>query len=110
MIIEIRRYTLKPGRREDFIAYFEAVNRPALRDAGMKVFGPMRDTENKNIVHWMRAFETQEQRESTKNAFYDGPVWLRDVEPIVMPMIEKYEASVVETTNGFLGFNDTPDL
>ena len=44
MIIELRKYRLKQGRRDDFIAFFEATNRPALRDAGMLVFGPMRDT------------------------------------------------------------------
>ncbi len=110
MIIEIRRYTLKSGRREEFIAYFEATNRPALRDAGMLVFGPMRDLENPDVVHWMRAFPDLEQRASIKDGFYDGPVWNNDVEHIVMPMIDHFEASVVETTDGFLGFADTPSL
>jgi len=105
MIIEIRRYTLKPGKREEFITFFEAVNRPALRDAGMLVFGPMRDEENSDVVHWMRAFESHEQREAIKNAFYDGPVWAKEVEPIVMPMIERFEASVVSTTDGFESFS-----
>lgn len=110
MIIEIRRYTLKPGMREAFITYFETINRPALRDAGMLVFGPMRDTERENVVHWMRAFKTEAQRQEIKDRFYDGPVWANDVEPVVMPMIEKFEASIVETTSGFLGFADTPNI
>ncbi len=104
MIIEIRHYTLKQGRREDFIAYFEAKNRPALRDAGMLVFGPMRDLENENKVHWMRAFSSLEHREEIKDAFYDGPVWNEEIEAEVMPMIEHYEADLVETTIGFEGF------
>ncbi|MCF2871281.1 NIPSNAP family protein [Octadecabacter sp. G9-8] len=110
MIIEIRKYTLKPGRREDFVTYFETVNRPALRDAGMLVFGPMRDLDNPDVVHWMRAFENEEQRQKIKDTFYDGPVWTQDVEPVVMPMIEKFEASIAQTTDGFLGFTDTPKL
>ncbi|MGJ8609731.1 MAG: putative quinol monooxygenase [Octadecabacter sp.] len=110
MIIEIRRYTLKPDRREEFVTFFETVNRPALRNAGMLVFGPMRDTENPNVVHWMRAFADEARRETIKDAFYDGPVWNTEIEHIVMPMIDHYEASVAETTAGFLGFNDLPDL
>lgn len=110
MIIEIRRYTLHPGRREAFIAFFEATNRPALRDAGMLVFGLMRDTENPDMVHWMRAFKDEAARETIKDSFYDGPVWNQEVEPIVMPMIAHFEASVCETTDGFLGFRDTPEL
>lgn len=110
MIIEIRRYTLKPERREDFITFFETTNRPALRDAGMLVFGPMRDLENANVVHWMRAFKDEAHREAIKTAFYDGPVWNTEMEHVVMPMIETYEAALAETTEGFLGFADTPSL
>lgn len=110
MIIEIRRYTLKPGKREEFIQFFETVNRKALRDAGMLVFGPMRDEENPDMVHWMRAFANQEMRETIKETFYDGPVWLKEVEPIVMPLIEHFEASVVSTTDGFENFTGQPEL
>lgn len=110
MIIEIRRYTLHPGRREDFIRFFETVNRPALRQAGMQVFGPMRDLEDPDKVHWMRAFDTEDARQRIKDAFYDGPVWAKEVEPIVMPMIAHFEATVVSTTEGFEGFAGTPAL
>ncbi len=101
MIIEIRKYTLKPGKRDDFIAFFSSTNGPALRDAGMKVSLPMRDTEDENVVHWMRGFETAAQRDAIKDAFYAGPVWLNKIEPVVMPMIESYEASIVETSADF---------
>jgi hypothetical protein len=107
MIFEIRRYRLKPGKREDFIHFFETVNRPALRAAGMLVFGPMRDLEDPDMVHWLRAFPSMEERERIKAAFYDGPVWEKEVEPIVMPMIEHFEASVAEATEGFEGFSET---
>ncbi len=110
MIIEIRRYTLHPGKREQFIRFFETVNRKALRDAGMLVFGPMRDLEDPDKVHWMRAFPNLTEREQVKDLFYDGPVWAEEVEPFVMPLIAHYEASVVETTEGFEGFGATPDL
>ncbi len=110
MILEIRHYTLKPGRREDFISFFETRNRAALRDAGMLVFGPMRDLEDENKVHWMRAFPSLEAREQLKEDFYNGPVWTNEVEAQVMPLIERYEAEVVETTEGFEGFDGQPTL
>lgn len=110
MIIEMRHYTLRPGMREAFIRYFEQKNRPALRDAGMPVFGPMRDLEHPDKVHWMRAFATLEDREKIKNGFYNGPVWNRDIEPEVMPMIAHCRADLVETTQGFEGFDHKPAL
>jgi len=105
MIIEIRHYTLNPGRREDFIAFFETANRAALRDAGMLVFGPLRDLEHPDKVHWMRAFPSLEARERIKDGFYNGPVWNTEIEHLVMPMIAHYEADLSETTDGFEGFD-----
>lgn len=105
MIVEIRHYTLFPGRREEFIKYFESENRSALREAGMLVFGPLRDLENPNMVHWMRAFASLKDRDQLKESFYGGPVWNKHIEPQVMPMIEKFEANLTETTAGYEGFD-----
>lgn len=110
MIIEIREYTLKPNCREAFIVAFETANRKALRDAGMLVFGPMRDLEDPDKVHWMRAFETLEARENIKSAFYDSPAWHDHIEPMVMPLIEHFEAKLVETTARFERFDGNPTL
>ncbi len=110
MIIEIRHYTLKPNRREEFIEYFETKNRQALREAGMLVFGPMRDLENPDKVHWMRAFPSLEERERIKDGFYNGPVWTQEIEQEVMPMIAVFEAELVETTAGFETFTGEPSL
>lgn len=110
MIIEIRHYTLHPGQREAFISFFEKDNRRALRDAGMLVFGPMRDLENPDKVHWMRAFNSLEERARLKEAFYSSAVWHDEIEEEAMSKIAHYEAEVVETTAGFEGFNGTSDL
>ena len=98
MIIEIRRYTLKPGKREAFVTFLETVNRSTLQNVGMLMFGPM------------RAFESKEARNAIKDAFYDGPVWNNGIEPIVMPMIQHFEASITETTDGFQGFANTSKI
>jgi len=110
MILEIRHYTLKDGQRERFIEFFETRNRLALRQAGMLVFGPLRDLEDPNKVHWMRAFSSMAARERIKGGFYDGPVWSSEIEPIAMPMIDHYDAELVETTDGFEGFDGSPML
>ncbi|WP_298261850.1 hypothetical protein [uncultured Litoreibacter sp.] len=105
MILEIRHYTLKSGLREEFIQFFEQTNRPALRDAGMLVFGPLRDLENPDKVHWMRAFSSLAERDRIKDLFYDGPVWSKGIEPFAMPMIEHFEAKLTETTERFEDFS-----
>lgn len=110
MILEIRHYTVKKGRREEFIQFFETYNRKALRDAGMLVFGPLRDVEDEDKVHWVRAFSSMEAREHLKETFYDGPVWKQQIEPLVMPMIERFDVELTETTTGFEDFRGSAAL
>ena len=110
MILEIRHYRIKEGHREAFIAFFEQENRQALRDAGMLVFGPLRDLEDPDKVHWIRAFASMEERETSKSAFYDGPVWNARIEPVAMSMIEHMDAELTETTAGFQSFNGSPSI
>ena len=110
MILEIRHYTLKSGRREEFIQFFEQHNRKALRDAGMLVFGPLRDLEDENKVHWVRAFSSMEAREKLKDTFYDAPVWNKQIEPLVTPMIDYFDVELTETTSGFEDFRGSTAL
>jgi len=110
MILEIRHYTLKPGLREKFIKFFETENRQALRDAGMLVFGPMRDLECPDKVHWIRAFDTLQDRDTLKDNFYNGSIWIEIVEPIAMSMIDHYQVELVETTDGFENFSGSKVL
>ena len=110
MILEIRHYTIKAGRREEFIEFFEQNNRQALRDAGMLVFGPLRDLEHQDKVHWFRAFKSMEEREKIKNSFYEGPVWNRQIEPKAMSMIDHMKAELTETTTDFQSFGGSQEL
>ena len=43
MIVEVRSYRIKPGRRAEFIHMFETRAVPALRAHGMNVTGPFLD-------------------------------------------------------------------
>ena len=45
MIVEVRSYRIKPGRREEFIRFFETRSIPALRAHGMRILGPLLDLE-----------------------------------------------------------------
>ena len=44
----------------------------------------------------MRGFPDLASREPMKAKFYEGELWKRELENILMPMLEKYEAVLVE--------------
>ena len=100
MIVEVRSYRIKPGRRAEFIEFFEKRSAPALRDHGMKVLGPLLDLENPNKFVFLRGFPSLEERERMKDAFYEGDLWKNELEQIAMPMIESYDVILCETTPG----------
>ena len=100
MIVEVRSYRIKPGRRAEFIELFETRAVPALRSHGMKVIGPFLDLENRNKFVWLRGFPSLEDRERMKDAFYEGDLWKNELEAIAMPMIDSYDVILCETTPG----------
>jgi len=104
MIVEVRRYRIKPGKRDEFIKFFETRSIPALRDYGMKVLGPLVDVENPNAFVFLRAFPSLEARDTMKDAFYGSDLWKNDMESIAMPMIDSYDVVLTETTAGYVGF------
>ena len=104
MIVEVRRYRIKPGRRDEFIRFFETRSIPALRSYGMKVLGPLVDVENPNAFVFLRAFPSLEARDSMKEAFYGSDLWKNEMEAIAMPMIDSYDVVLTEATAGYVDF------
>ena len=102
MIVEVRSYRIKPGRRDEFIEFFETRAVPALRAHGMKILGPLLDLENPNKFVWLRSFPSLDERARMKDAFYEGPVWKNELESIAMPMLESYDVILCETSRGYV--------
>jgi hypothetical protein len=100
MIVEVRSYRIKPGRRQEFIEFFETQSIPALRAHGMKVLGPLIDLENPNKFVWLRSFPSLDERERMRTAFYEGELWKNELEAIAMPMLESYDVMLCETSPG----------
>ena len=100
MIVEVRSYRIKPGRRAEFIEFFETRAVPAQRAHGMRVLGPLLDVENPNKFVWLRAFPSPEERDRMKDAFYEGELWKNELEAVAMPMLDSYDVVLCETSPG----------
>jgi len=107
VIVEVRTYKIKPGRRDEFIRFFESRSVPALRAHGMDILGPLLDLENADTFVFLRSFPSLEAREEMKSVFYDGPVWKNELEAIAMPMIDSYSVALTETSAGFVTFQSS---
>ena len=102
MIIEMRTYTTKPGKRAEFLEIFRSRSIPAHAEIGMKILGPFPSLEDPDVFFFMRGFPSLESREPMKAKFYEGDLWKRELEQALMPILEKYDVVLVEDPEGLI--------
>lgn len=74
-VLELRQYTLLPGKRDVLIELFEREFIEAQEATGMTVVGQFRDLDRSDRFVWFRAFPDMPTRARALTAFYDGPAW-----------------------------------
>ncbi|AEG91473.1 NIPSNAP family protein [Ramlibacter tataouinensis] len=74
-VIELRQYTLHPGRREALIELFDREFVETQEAVGMRVLGQFRDLDDPDRFTWLRGFADMRARRRGLEAFYGGPVW-----------------------------------
>jgi hypothetical protein len=76
-VLELRRYTLHPGRRDELIELFEREFIEPQEAAGAHLFGLFRSTASPDQFVWLRGFPSMAARKAALEAFYFGSVWRR---------------------------------
>lgn len=74
-IVEYRRYTLHPGRRDELIALFEREFIESQEAQRMTLLGQFRVLDKPDLFVWLRQFPDMTTRGTALAAFYGGPVW-----------------------------------
>lgn len=75
-VVELRQYTLRPGRREIMIDLFERELVEPQEAVGMRLPGRFRDLDDPDRFVWLRGFSDMDSRARALTTFYDGgPVW-----------------------------------
>ncbi len=74
-VVELRQYTLRPGRRAALIDLFDSRFVEAQEETGMTVIGQFRDLDDPDRFVWLRGFPSMADRASSLRDFYDGPIW-----------------------------------
>ena len=85
-VIELRRYTIQPGQRENFAEYFDAYFPEAFQQLGAIAFGQFFERDKPSMFTWLRGFRDMDARAVVNSAFYFGPVW-KEHKPTVNPLM-----------------------
>src|ERR1700730_10397328 len=75
MIVELRQYTLHPGKRDVLIDLFDREFVDSQEALGIKLIGQFRDDNDPNRFVWLRGFSDMPSRAQQLKDFYGGPVW-----------------------------------
>ncbi len=74
-VVDLRQYTLHPGRRDDLIRVFEDHLVEGQEAGGMHISGHFRDLDDPDRFVWLRGFADLDARGRALRDFYYGPVW-----------------------------------
>ena len=102
MIIEMRTYKTKPGKRAEFLEIFRTRSVPAHQVIGIKILGPFLSVEDTDTFFFMRGFPDLASREPMKAKFYEGELWKRELEGVLLPMLDKYDVVLVDDPGGLV--------
>ena len=92
----MRTYRTKPGKRDDFLRIFRTKSVPAHLEIGMKILGPFLSVEDPDVFFFMRGFPDLASRGPMRAKFYEGELWKKELEAVLLPMLEHYDVVVVE--------------
>ena len=98
MILEVRRYEIVPGRRDEFAEWFDSEVLPEMERAGMRIVGQFVSRDDPDAFFYLRAFADEDERERQMSAFYSSERWERDLKPVALEMETGYHVETVEPT------------
>jgi hypothetical protein len=103
-VIELRQYTLHPGRRDTLIELFDREFVESQEATGMRVLGQFRDANDPDRFVWLRGFGDMSSRASALKAFYGGPVWKAHREAANATMVDSNDVLLLRPVDAQSGF------
>jgi hypothetical protein len=99
-VIELRQYTLHPGRRDELIDLFVEELIEPQEAVGMTILGVFRDLDDPDRFVWMRGFPDMAGRAEALDAFYNGPVWAKHSARANDTMLDTSDARLLRLVTG----------
>lgn len=103
-IVEYRRYTLHPGRRDELIALFEREFVETQEQEGMTLLGQFRALDRPDLFVWLRGFPDMASRGERLGAFYTSAVWKENRNAANATMIDSDDVFLLRPTAPIGGF------
>ncbi|MFD9030943.1 NIPSNAP family protein [Streptomyces sp. NPDC059567] len=107
-VIELRQYTLRPGRRDELVELFDRAFVETQEETGMTVLGQFRDLDDPDRFLWLRGFRDMTVRHRALTAFYGGPVWAEQGPQANATMIDSDDVLLLRPLSAASGLSVSP--
>ena len=105
-VFELRRYVMKPGRRDDLIDLFERAFIESQEACGMLPIGHYRDLDDPDSFVWFRGFPDMERRRAALQAFYlESRAWIDNRDAANDTMIDSDNVLLLRAAREASGFD-----
>ncbi len=104
-IVELRQYTLHPGKRDVLIELFDRAFIESQEELGMTVIGQFRDVDDPDRFVWLRGFPDMTTRAESLQAFYGGPIWKASRDVANATMIDSDNVLLLRPARAGSGFS-----
>jgi hypothetical protein len=95
-ILELRQYTLHPGRRDELVALFEREFVESQEALGARVVGTFHYLADPDRFVWVREFADMGARLAALRGFYGGPVWKEHRDAANTTMVDSDDVLLLE--------------
>ena len=95
MLLELRQYRTKPGKRETWARYFHDEVEPFQRAKGMNITGAYIAEEEDDLFVWTREFASEEERVRLYKEVYESDEWKNRIALPIPDMLDRDRMKVV---------------
>ena len=103
-VIELRQYTLHPGRRDELITLFEREFVETQEAEGIDLIGQFIDLDDPDRFVWLRGFPDMDSRKASLERFYSGPAWAEHRQAANVTMIDSDDVLLLRPVTAGAGF------
>ena len=96
MIYEIRKYTIKHGKRAEWVRLMEEEIIPFQVSKGVVVAASFVSLEDESTYVWIRRFADEDELTELKKAVYQSDAWNSDFVPKIEEMLDQEAIEVMK--------------
>lgn len=93
-LFEFRQYKVRDERMQDWLDLMQGEVIPFAVECGTVFCGSFVDAHDPTAYHWIRRFESEEDRKVVYAAFYESERWINDLSPLVGELLIREEAVI----------------